>query len=64
LDEFYLVSINSLKSISSAVKFAEECYNLVVESSDPVDPQVQVAAGVLINILPRKMPLRELVETR
>jgi cystathionine beta-lyase family protein involved in aluminum resistance len=64
LDEFYLVSISSLKSISTAVNFAKECYSLVVEDSDPVDPQVQVAAGVLINILTRKMLLRELIETR
>jgi tetratricopeptide (TPR) repeat protein len=36
---------------SDAVTFAEECYNLVVEAYDPVHPQVQEAAGVLINIL-------------
>jgi tetratricopeptide (TPR) repeat protein len=36
---------------SDAVIFAEECYNLVVEAYDPVHPQVQEAAGVLINIL-------------
>jgi hypothetical protein len=34
-----------------AVTFAEECYNLVVEAYDPVHPQVQEAAGVLIHIL-------------
>jgi tetratricopeptide (TPR) repeat protein len=39
---------------SDAVTFAEECYNLVVEAYDPVHPQVQEAAGVLINILIRK----------
>jgi flagellar hook assembly protein FlgD len=33
------------------VTSAEECYNLVVEAYDPVHPQVQEAAGVLINIL-------------
>jgi tetratricopeptide (TPR) repeat protein len=36
---------------SDAVTFAEECYNLVVEAYDPVHPQVQEAAAVLINIL-------------
>jgi hypothetical protein len=36
---------------SDALSFAEECYNLVVEAYDPVHPQVQEAAGVLINIL-------------
>jgi hypothetical protein len=36
---------------SDAVTFAEECYNLVVEAYDPVHPQVQEAAGVLISIL-------------
>jgi hypothetical protein len=36
---------------SDAVTFAEECYNLVVEAYDPVHPQVQEAAGVLIEIL-------------
>jgi tetratricopeptide (TPR) repeat protein len=39
---------------SDAVTFAEECYNLVVEAYDPAHPQVQEAAGVLINILIRK----------
>jgi hypothetical protein len=33
------------------VNFAEEAYNLVVEAYDPVHPQVQEAAGELINIL-------------
>jgi hypothetical protein len=36
---------------SDAVTFAEEYYNLVVEAYNPVHPQVQEAAGVLINIL-------------
>jgi hypothetical protein len=34
-----------------ALVFAEECYNLVVEAYDPVHPQVQEAAGILIDIL-------------
>jgi hypothetical protein len=34
-----------------ALLFAEECYNVVVESHDCVHPQVQKAAGVLIDIL-------------
>jgi hypothetical protein len=36
---------------SGAVVFAEEAYNLVVEAYDCVHPQVQEAAGVLIEIL-------------
>jgi hypothetical protein len=36
---------------SGAVLFAEEAYNLVVEAYNCVHPQVQEAAGVLINIL-------------
>jgi hypothetical protein len=36
---------------SSALPFAEEAYNLVVEAYDPVHLQVQEAAGVLIRIL-------------
>jgi tetratricopeptide (TPR) repeat protein len=36
---------------SGAVAFAEEAYNLVVEAYDPVHPQVQEAAGVLIEVL-------------
>jgi tetratricopeptide (TPR) repeat protein len=36
---------------SDAVIFAEECYNLVVEAYDPVHPQVQEAAGLLVEIL-------------
>jgi tetratricopeptide (TPR) repeat protein len=38
-------------NLSDAVTFAEEAYNLVVEAYDPVHPQVQEAAGLLINIL-------------
>jgi tetratricopeptide (TPR) repeat protein len=38
-------------NLSDALTFAEECYNLVVEVYDPVHPQVQEAAGVLIHIL-------------
>jgi hypothetical protein len=36
---------------SESATFAEEAYNLVVEAYDPVHPQVQEAAGLLINIL-------------
>jgi hypothetical protein len=36
---------------SGAVTFAEEAYNLVVDAYDPVHPQVQEAAGWLINCL-------------
>jgi hypothetical protein len=36
---------------SGALTFAEESYNLVVEAYDCVHPQVQQAAGILINIL-------------
>jgi hypothetical protein len=36
---------------SGAVVFAEVAYNLVVEAYDPVHPQVQEAAGVLIEVL-------------
>jgi hypothetical protein len=38
-------------NIPDALNYAEEGYNLVVEAYDPVHPQVQEAAGVLINIL-------------
>jgi hypothetical protein len=38
-------------NLLDALTFAEECYNLVVEAYDPVHPQVQEAAGVLINVL-------------
>jgi tetratricopeptide (TPR) repeat protein len=36
---------------SGAVTFAEEAYNLVVDAYDPVHPQVQEAAGWLIDCL-------------
>jgi hypothetical protein len=36
---------------SGALIFAEEAYNLIVEAYDPVHPQVQEAAGILIHIL-------------
>jgi hypothetical protein len=36
---------------SGAVTFAEEAYNLVVDAYDPVHPQMQVAAGWLIDSL-------------
>jgi hypothetical protein len=39
------------KGYSSAVTFAEEAYNLVVEAYDPIHPQVQEADGILIGIL-------------
>jgi hypothetical protein len=39
------------RDYSSSVAFAEEAYNLVVEAYDPVHPQVQEAAGMLIHIL-------------
>jgi hypothetical protein len=39
---------------SDALKFAEEIYNLVVAAYDCVHPQVQKAAGILINILIKK----------
>jgi hypothetical protein len=41
-------------NFSDAVLFAEEGYNLVVEAYDPVHPQVQEAAGLLIKMLIRK----------
>jgi hypothetical protein len=41
----------SQRDYSGAVAFAEEAYNLVVEAYDPVHPQVQEAAGVLIEVL-------------
>jgi tetratricopeptide (TPR) repeat protein len=39
---------------SGAVTFAEEAYNLVVDAYDPVHPQVQEAAGWLIESLIRQ----------
>jgi tetratricopeptide (TPR) repeat protein len=38
---------------SGAVTFAEEAYNLVVDAHNPVHPQVQEAAGLLIDCLIR-----------
>jgi tetratricopeptide (TPR) repeat protein len=38
-------------NLSDALTIAEERYNLVVEAYDPVHPQVQEAAGILIDIL-------------
>jgi tetratricopeptide (TPR) repeat protein len=38
-------------NLSDALTIAEECYNLVVEAYNPVHPQVQEAAGMLIHIL-------------
>jgi hypothetical protein len=38
-------------NILDALTFAEDGYNFVVEAYDPLHPQVQEAAGVLINIL-------------
>jgi hypothetical protein len=45
---------NRLGNLLDALTFAEECYNLVVEAYDPVHPQVQEAAGILINVLIKK----------
>jgi tetratricopeptide (TPR) repeat protein len=39
------------RDYSGGVAFAEDAYNLVVEAYDPVHPQVQEAAGILIRIL-------------
>jgi hypothetical protein len=39
---------------SGAVSFAEEAYNVCVDAYDPVHPQVQEAAGILINCLINK----------
>jgi hypothetical protein len=39
---------------SGALLFAEEGYNLVAEAYNPVHPEVQKAAGILIDILIRK----------
>jgi hypothetical protein len=39
---------------SGAVTFAEEAYNVCVDAYDPVHPQVQEAAGMLINSLIRQ----------
>jgi G3E family GTPase len=42
------------KEISQVVTFAEEAYNVVVIAYDCVHPQVQEAAGILINCLVQK----------
>lgn len=42
----------------SAVQFAEESHNLVVEAYDCVHPQVQRAAAILINMLVAKGDLK------
>jgi hypothetical protein len=42
-----------------AVNFAEEGYNLVMTAYDPVHPEVQEAASVLINVLIRKGDLHD-----
>lgn len=47
----YCTLRNRQGNLSDALTFAEECYNLVVEVYDPVHPQVQQAAGMLIYIL-------------
>jgi hypothetical protein len=39
------------RDYSGALIFAEEAYNLVVEAYNPVHPQLQEAAGILIHIL-------------
>jgi hypothetical protein len=44
-------------NLLDALTFAEEAYNLVVEAYDPVHPQVQEAAGLLIQILILKCDL-------
>jgi hypothetical protein len=41
-------------NFSEALLFAEEGYNLVIEVYDPVQPEVQEAAGILISILIKK----------
>jgi hypothetical protein len=47
----YCVLRQQQGNLSDELTFAEECYNLVVEAYDPVHPQVQEAAGLLIEIL-------------
>jgi hypothetical protein len=51
---FYCTLRQLQGNLLDALIFAEECYNLVVEAYDPVHPQVQEAAGVLIDTLIRK----------
>jgi hypothetical protein len=64
---FCALSTNSaLQSLQGdcigAVALAEEAYNLVVEAYDPVHPQVQTAAGILIRILIKKGDLSNLFD--
>jgi tetratricopeptide (TPR) repeat protein len=47
----YIILRQHQGDFSGAVSFAEEAYNLVVDAYDPVHPQVQEAAGILINSL-------------
>jgi tetratricopeptide (TPR) repeat protein len=42
---------NNQGDFSGAVSLAEEAYNICVDAYDPVHPQVQQAAGILINSL-------------
>jgi tetratricopeptide (TPR) repeat protein len=48
---------NYQDNYSDALSFAEEGYNLVVEAYDPAHPQVQEAAGKLIEVLISKRDL-------
>eukprot|EP00596_Hydrurales_sp_CCMP1899_P008774 CAMPEP_0119037738 /NCGR_PEP_ID=MMETSP1177-20130426/6223_1 /TAXON_ID=2985 /ORGANISM="Ochromonas sp, Strain CCMP1899" /LENGTH=347 /DNA_ID=CAMNT_0006999371 /DNA_START=296 /DNA_END=1340 /DNA_ORIENTATION=- len=47
----YITLRQRQSDFSGAVTYAEEAYNVVVEAYDPVHPQVQEAAGSLINCL-------------
>jgi hypothetical protein len=47
----YVVLRQHQGDLASAVSFAEEVYNVCVDAYDPVHPQVQQAAGILINCL-------------
>jgi hypothetical protein len=49
--KLYCILREKQRDYSGALIFAEEAYNLVVEAYDPVHPQVQEAAGMLIHIL-------------
>jgi tetratricopeptide (TPR) repeat protein len=48
---FYVTLRQNQGDFPGAVSFAEEAYNLVVDAYDPVHPQVQEAAGYLIDCL-------------
>jgi hypothetical protein len=48
---FYVGLRNNQGDFSGAVSFAEEAYNVCVDAYDPVHPQVQEAAGMLIHSL-------------